>query len=108
MYRREDKICPARIEVIHGYVEICVGRKIKFEAIIYNFYDEVLADQSINWSISEPDIATISNSGLAVGLSFGIVYVKAQAKDVSSTASLNVIDQNAVKDNIDANEYRTV
>jgi uncharacterized protein (TIGR02145 family) len=106
-FRIEDKICPARIEVLPAEATIPVGGEQQFEAIVYNFYDEVLEDQSIKWSVDDESLASISNTGLATGLAPGTVIISAQSQDVTGTASLIVVDPNTVTD-IDGNVYRTV
>jgi uncharacterized protein (TIGR02145 family) len=106
-FRIEDKICPARIEVLPSEVTIPVGGEQQFEAIVYNFYDEVLEDQSIDWSVDDETVASINQSGLATGIAPGTVTVSAQSQDVTGTASLTVVDPNTVTD-IDGNVYRTV
>lgn len=106
-FRIEDKICPARIEVLPSEVTIPMGGEQQFEAIVYNFYDEVLEDQSIKWSVDDESIASITPSGLASGIEPGEVSVKAQVQDVTGTASMTVIDPNTVTD-IDGNVYKTV
>jgi uncharacterized protein (TIGR02145 family) len=106
-FRIEDKICPARIEVLPSEVTIPVGGEQQFEAIVYNFYDEVLEDQSIDWSVDDESVTSINQSGLASGIAPGVVPVKAQSQDVIGTASLTVIDPNTVTD-IEGNVYKTV
>lgn len=109
-FRLEDKICPARIEVLPEEATIPVDGDQQFEAIVYNFYDEVLEDQDVKWMLGDNEIASISSTGLAIGLNAGSVTVFAQSFDVTGTASLIVEeaeDPNTVTD-IDGNVYKTV
>lgn len=106
-FRIEDKICPARIEVLPSESTIPVDGEQQFEAIVYNFYDEVLENQSITWSVDDESIGSISSNGLAKGIAPGTATVNAQSQDVIGTASLMVVDPNTVTD-IDGNVYRTV
>ena len=109
-FRLEDKICPARIEVLPAEATVPVDGEQQFEAIVYNFYDEVLEDQNVKWMLGDNEIASISSTGLAKGLQAGAVTVFAQSQDVTGTASLTVEepeDPNTVTD-IDGNVYKTV
>ncbi|WP_373496982.1 FISUMP domain-containing protein [Aquiflexum sp.] len=109
-FRLEDKICPARIEVLPEEATVPVDGEQQFEAIVYNFYDEVLEDQNVKWMLGDNEIASISSTGLSKGLQAGEVTVFAQSQDVTGTATLTVEeeeDPNTVTD-IEGNVYKTV
>jgi len=89
-FRIEDKICPARIEVLPEEATVLVNGEQQFTAIVYNFYDEVLENQKVTWSVENSDVASINQSGLAKGLKFGFSPIHAKAEDVTGTASLFV------------------
>ncbi len=89
-FRIEDKICPARIEVLPPEATVLLDGEQQFTAIVYNFYDEVLEDQDITWGVSDPGVGSINQSGLAKGLAFGFTEVTAKVEDVTGTAFLFV------------------
>lgn len=110
VFRIENKKCPARIEILPEVATIPVDGEQQFEAIVYNYYDEVLEGRPITWTVVDDDIASISPSGLAKGIQAGTVSVMAQTHDVSASANLTVEeieDPNTVTD-IDGNVYKTV
>ncbi|WP_373495909.1 Ig-like domain-containing protein [Aquiflexum sp.] len=89
-FRIEDKICPARIEVLPEEATVLIDGEQQFTAIVYNFYDEVLENQKISWFVGNSSVASINQNGLAKGLQFGFSPIKAQVQDVIGTASLFV------------------
>lgn len=89
-FRIEDKICPAKIEVLPGEATVLIDGEQQFQAIVYNFYGEVLEDQNITWTVGDGSIATINQSGLAKGLAFGFSSINAKAHDVTGEAFLFV------------------
>ncbi|WP_051069648.1 Ig-like domain-containing protein [Mariniradius saccharolyticus] len=92
-FRLEEKECPARIEVKPSEATVVIGGEQRYEAIVYNFYGEVLTDfefLAVKWSIADGEIASIDQDGLAIGKSFGSTQVKAKSFDVEGTATLFV------------------
>lgn len=84
-FRLEDKECPARIEVKPAEATVVVGGTRRYEAIVYNFYGEILTDLAfldIKWSVGDGEIASVDEEGLATGKKFGFTPVKAKSFDV--------------------------
>ncbi|MBD8488852.1 Ig-like domain-containing protein [Echinicola sp. CAU 1574] len=90
VFRIEDKICPARIEVTPDEATVMIGGTRQFQAIVYNYYDEVLEDQIIQWEIEDTDIASVDENGLVTGLMFGVTNVIAKVGDVKVMVPLFV------------------
>jgi len=90
VYRLEDKSCPARIEITPKEATILVDGEQKFEAKVYNFYGELLKDLKLEWFVSDEDIASVDQNGLAKGKKFGLTQVSAKSNDVVGSADLFV------------------
>ncbi|MCL6260441.1 Ig-like domain-containing protein [Aquiflexum sp. TKW24L] len=90
VYRLEDKTCPARIEITPKEATILVGGEQKFEAKVYNFYGELLENLKVEWFVSEDDVASVDQNGLAKGKKFGLTKVSAKSFDVTGSADLFV------------------
>ncbi|MCH6236800.1 Ig-like domain-containing protein [Cognataquiflexum rubidum] len=90
VYRLEDKTCPARIEVTPKEATILVDGEQKFEAKVYNFYGELLENLKVEWFVSEDDVASVDQNGLAKGKKFGLTKVSAKSFDVTGSADLFV------------------
>lgn len=89
-FRIEDKICPARIEVVPEEAVILKGGKQQYTAIVYNFFDEVLENQKITWTVGNESVASIDQNGMATGLEFGSTSVLATVLDVTGEGALFV------------------
>ncbi len=111
-FRIEKKICPARIEVIPNKFLLLVGEEKQFEAMVYNYYDEVLKDQKIKWSVEEESIASVDSDGLAKGIKAGETKIFAQVNDVIGSANLTVKpggeETEPLVDARDGQSYKTV
>lgn len=90
VYRLEDKTCPARIEISPKEATILVDGEQKFEAKVYNFYGELLENLKVEWFVSEDDVASVDQNGLAKGKKFGLTKVSAKSFDVVGSADLFV------------------
>lgn len=90
VYRLEDKSCPARIEITPKEATILVDGEQKFEAKVYNFYGELLEDLKVEWFVSDEDVASVDQNGLAKGKKFGLTQVSAKSNDVVGSADLFV------------------
>lgn len=90
VYRLEDKICPARIEVLPEVATVFIGKTQSFQAKAYNYYGELLNNLKISWTVQDPIIAVIDENGLAKGLSPGQTKVKATSYDVTGIADFGV------------------
>lgn len=89
-FRIEEKICPARIEVVPEEAIVLKGEQQQFTAIVYNFFDEVLENQKITWSVGNQAVASIDQNGKATGIEFGSSSISATVQDVTGTAALFV------------------
>lgn len=90
VYRLEDKTCPARIEITPKEATILVDGEQKFEAKVYNFYGELLENLKVEWFVSEEEVASVDQNGLAKGKKFGLTKVSAKSFDVEGSADLFV------------------
>ncbi|MCS4434344.1 Ig-like domain-containing protein [Aquiflexum gelatinilyticum] len=90
VYRLEDKTCPARIEITPKEATILVDGEQKFEAKVYNFYGELLENLKVEWFVSEEEVASVDQNGLAKGKKFGLTKVSAKLFDVTGSADLFV------------------
>ncbi|WP_373493704.1 Ig-like domain-containing protein [Aquiflexum sp.] len=88
-FRIEDKTCPARIEVLPAEATILKDGEQQFEAIVYNFYGEIL-DLKVKWHVGNTTVASINQNGLAKGLEFGFSKISATSFDVLGEADLFV------------------
>lgn len=79
-----------RIEVSPEESVIDIGGEQQFTAFVFGENDQELFGKSITWEVSDPTVASIDNSGLAIGLAFGFVTVTATAEGISGTATLFV------------------
>ncbi len=108
-FRIEKKICPARIEVIPDEFMLPVGEEKQFGAVVYNYYDEVLKDPTIQWSVEEQSIASVDSDGLAKGIKAGETKIFAKVNDVIGSASLTVGEEmEPLVDERDGQSYKTV
>lgn len=92
-FRLEDKECPARIEVKPAEATVVIDGEQQYEAIVYNFYGEILTDLAfldIKWSVGDGEIASVDGDGLATGKKFGFTEVKAKSFDVEGQALIFV------------------
>ncbi|MCH6201418.1 Ig-like domain-containing protein [Aquiflexum sp. LQ15W] len=90
VYMLEDKTCPARIEITPKEATILVEGEQKFEAKVYNFYGELLENLKVEWFVTEDDVASVDENGLAKGKKFGLTKVSAKSFDVTGSADLFV------------------
>lgn len=89
-FRIEEKICPANIEITPKEATVMVSGKQQYDAVVFNYYGEILKDQKVEWSLSDSEIASIDNKGLATGLKYGFSEVTAKSNDVSASAYIFV------------------
>jgi uncharacterized protein (TIGR03437 family) len=78
------------IEVTPSSASIPVGGGQKFTATAFDQFHNPMTGVTFTWSTSDPNIATIDQTGLAIGVSLGQVTITASAQSVSGTATLNV------------------
>jgi uncharacterized protein YfaP (DUF2135 family) len=90
-FRIEDKICPARIEVLPNEVILRPSEEIQLRATVYNFFDEVLEEIETKWSVEDESVATIDQNGLLKGVSEGITNVIVRSIDISTTIKVSVV-----------------
>lgn len=88
-FRIEDKICPAKIEILPLEATILKDGEQQFEAIVYNFFGEVL-DLKVKWDVGNSTVASINQDGMAKGLEFGFSKIFATSFDVTGEADLFV------------------
>ena len=79
-----------RIEVTPSQASIPVGGGQQFTARAFDQFNNEITGVSFTWSSSDTGIATIDQTGLALGVSQGQTTITASAQNVSGTATLNV------------------
>src|SRR5690349_19845269 len=65
--------------------QIAVGGSVQLSATVTNVNNVVQADREVSWRTSDPAIASVSQSGLVVGIATG------QARIFASTGGVNSI-----------------
>lgn len=81
-----------KIEITAPYTDIIKGESVQLEAFVYPVNAE---NRNIEWKSSNPNIVTITSSGMITGKNLGTAMVTATAKDRSGVAArvrINVVD----------------
>jgi hypothetical protein len=95
---------PERLEITPTTSSILTGQTAQFNIKFYNNLG-VLAPTptSLVWSSSSPMVASVSQTGLASGLTLGQTTIKAIYNSISITAALTVVVNNNVLSTITVN-----
>jgi len=72
-------------------VELEMASTHDFEATTYDSGGAVLAGRSVNWTSSDPGVATVDSTGRATALTPGVSRIVATSEGVSDSASLTVV-----------------
>ncbi len=112
-FRLEEKNCPSYIRVTPSSPTIFVGQNQQFTAKVYNFYNELLEDIKVNWSVNDEEIASIDKNGNATAISVGYTKIFTKALDVTGEANLYVGDDKepefgSFTDQRDGQVYKTI
>ena len=86
----------AQIIISPTNVSLDINESVQLSATVYNYNDEELADKSITWSNSDPEIATIDSNGLLTGLANGTSQISASVENISSDP-LTITVGNSIK-----------
>lgn len=78
------------IEVTPSQASIPIGGGQQFTATAFDQFHNPMAGVVFTWSSSAPNIATVDQTGLALGVSLGQTTITASAQNVSGTATLTV------------------
>jgi uncharacterized protein YjdB len=79
-----------RIEVEVAPSSLVPGQKGQAYAVVYDSLGNVLSDQSVTWSTSNPSVATVSSTGEVTALTAGPVEVRAWRGDRSGGKAVTV------------------
>jgi len=85
------QIVVTNIQLESANTSLIVGKTVRFNAVI----SPSNADNSISWSLSDTNLATIDDTGLITGLKSGVVTVFAHASDNSNvfdSISFDIVD----------------
>src|SRR5436190_16254107 len=81
----------ARIEIDAPSMPIPVGTGIALTAITRMRNGDPRTDARVTWSLLNPGIATVDESGLVTGVAPGTATIQAGAENVTATSTVNVI-----------------
>jgi uncharacterized repeat protein (TIGR01451 family) len=79
-----------RIEVTPNPASIPVSGGQQFTARAFDQFNNEMTGVAFTWASADTNIATIDQTGLAIGVSQGQTTITASAQNVSGTATLNV------------------
>jgi uncharacterized protein YjdB len=81
---------PVKSISIYGPVEVENGQWVAFTVSVIDVSDAPVRNPAVNWSTSNPSVATINQTGQLHGVSEGTVTVTVSAGDRASEARLTV------------------
>ncbi|HEY0004584.1 MAG TPA: lamin tail domain-containing protein [Pyrinomonadaceae bacterium] len=80
-----------RIEVAPSSATVYLGGTHQFNARAFDQDDKELAGIAFDWSSSDASVATVNEQGLCTTLKAGSAIIRASAKNIESSATLNII-----------------
>ncbi|NIP28267.1 MAG: hypothetical protein GWO38_31765 [Phycisphaerae bacterium] len=81
-------ITQARIEIVPGNVAIQTNNIIRFQATYYDSLGQPVPAVLFHWTSGDTSIATIDQTGLALGRNLGQVMIYASTQDLTSEPAL--------------------
>lgn len=66
---------PLSLEIAPSAIALAVGQEFQLEAIVRDSTGEIMTEESVSWSSSDVTVATVSSTGLVVGISEGTASV---------------------------------
>ncbi|HOU07680.1 MAG TPA: PQQ-binding-like beta-propeller repeat protein [Caldisericia bacterium] len=84
---------PVRMTIKPEFAVLKPGQNILFTATVYNNYDEVMKDQKITWSLTDPKTGTLDYGGLFGAKSPGLTDIVATSGQLSARAKVYVYDE---------------
>ncbi len=93
--------CPVRkITLSKDELTLAEGQEYRLDAVIYPY---VCSDATLEWSVSDPDIATVDQFGIVTGTEEGITSVECRSRDGSDVSAVCLVTvtsgQNTVSEN---------
>jgi hypothetical protein len=85
-----DPSIVASVTIVPGRTSLAVGSPLWLIAEAKTAAGTVLAEKTINWASSRPDVATVSSEGLVTGLTTGTTTVTATSDGQSASVALEV------------------
>jgi uncharacterized protein YjdB len=82
----------ASVEVVPGSAGIDVGSSVQLGATVRDSAGNELTGRTVDWSSSDPSMATVSGSGLVSGVAAGTATITATSEGQSSSAQVTVMD----------------
>jgi uncharacterized protein YjdB len=79
-----------RVELSPSSATVDVGETVDLDATVRDANGKKLDDQTVAWSSSDDDVATVSSSGKVTGVRPGNVTITASAAGKSATAAVSV------------------
>jgi subtilisin family serine protease len=70
-----------------------LGDTIRFQAQAFNAQGGAVAGVSFTWSSANPQVATVTSTGLVTAVSNGATEIRAQAQQVTGAAAMTVVQQ---------------
>ncbi len=67
-----------------------VGETAQFSATLLDKKGKTIPEAAFSWSVSDPQAASVSATGLATGLSAGTSFIRASAEGITGSATLNI------------------
>ncbi len=83
----DDRVMVTSVSVDRSTAEVLIGETVQLSATVL---PSDATDQSITWSSSNKEVATVSNNGLVTGVSEGRVGIMAKAGGKTSTCIVTV------------------
>src|SRR4051812_48262676 len=84
-----------KLEINTGLLTIQVGQTLQASAAVRNALGTPVDGVDINWSSSNPSVATVSNTGLVTAVAAGTSEVSASALGMSASAQLTIVPASA-------------
>jgi uncharacterized protein YjdB len=79
-----------RLALDPGSGTVIRGQSLQFEAAAFDSMDNPIEDVTIEWSSSDPGIATVSPAGAVTGVSAGVVTITARVGVLQQQATVTV------------------
>jgi cobaltochelatase CobN len=81
-----------KIELDYSSVKIVVGANKTVLATVYNQLDEIMTGQTVTWSSTNPEVATVDETGQVTAVSVGITTITVACSGISVTCEVEVFD----------------
>jgi len=73
-----------------GSQTVFQGTTLQLSATLRDAQNNILTGRTVNWTTSNPAIATVSSSGLVTGVALGSVQITAESEGAAASVQLNV------------------